>query len=289
MNIEAIINNMSGKASQYLDTIVTEAPNELHKVVELLPTMKLIVMLMAATMLFGIAFRLLFGRNSSMNKAMSSAIGILFIYAVTIVIHTLNPWKLIRYTSPLPFVVFQDKTMVLLPFRNAEASVLYGQILSLVILCFLVNLLDSLMPQGKSGFSWFLSRVLMVIFSMVLHLFASGLIRLFLPELLVEYAPIALLLILVSFLLLGLSKIILGIVLTAVNPFIGALYAFFFSNRLGKQVTKAVLSTVILCLFFFLLESNGYTVVSITQSALLSYIPFGCSLLIIWFMLGHEL
>lgn len=289
MNIDAILNNVSGKASQYLDTIVTEAPNELHKVVELLPTMKLIVMLMAATMLFGIAFRLLFGRNSSMNRAMSSAIGILFIYAVTIIIHTLNPWKLIRYTSPLPFVVFQDKTMVLLPFRNADNVFLYSQILSLVILCFLVNLLDNTVPQGKTVVGWFLTRVLMVAFSMIAHLFASGLIRLFLPELLVEYAPMALLLILAASLLLGMSKLLLSIVLAAVNPLIGALYAFFFSNRLGKQLTKAVLSTGILCLFFWLLESNGYTVISITQSALLSYIPFGCSLLIIWFMLGHEL
>lgn len=289
MNIEAILNNVSGKASQYLDAIVTEAPNELHKVVELLPTLKLIVVMMAATMLFGIAFRLLFGRNSSMNRAMSSAIGILFLYALTVVIHTLNPWKLVRYTSPLPFVVFQNKTMVLLPFRNSEATVLYGQLLQLVILCFLVNLSDTILPQGKTVIGWFLTRFLMVVLSMLLNLFASGLIRLFLPELLVEYAPMALLLILAAFLMLGLSKVILGIVLTAVNPLIGALYAFFFSNRLGKQVTKAVLSAGILCLFFWLLESNGYTVISITQSALLSYIPFGCSLLIVWFMLGHEL
>lgn len=289
MNFDIFYANLSEKASHYLDTIMTDIPDELHTVIDLLPTMKMVVLLIIVTMLSGIAFRLLFGKNSSMNRAVSSAIGILFIYAVTIVIHTLNPWKLIRYTSPLPFVIFQNNAMVILPFRNTDLSLLCPQILSLLILCFLVNTADSILPRGKSVLGWFVTRILMVVFSMFLNLFLTGLLRLFLPELLVEYAPMALLAVLTVFLLLGLSKMLLGIVLTAVNPFIGALYTFFFSNLLGKQLTKAVLSTILLCLFFYCMEFYGYTVISITKTALLSYIPFGISLLIIWFMLGHEL
>lgn len=289
MNFDTFFSNLSDKASTYLDDILEAIPQELAATVDFLPTIKLTVLLIAVVLAFGIVFRLICGRDSSLNRALSSAIGILFLYAVTIVIHTLNPWKLARYVSPLPFAVFQKSTLVILPFSGSAFSVLCSNLLSLVILCFLVNLLDAIIPRGKTVLSWGILRIISVVAAIFVNLIVSGLLKLYLPGILVEYAPIAILGLLVFLFLLGISKILLGIILTAVNPIIGILYTFFFSNVIGKQISKAVLSTIILCLVFYFLEFSGYTVISVTASALLSYIPFAASLLVLWFLLGHEL
>lgn len=280
---------MSDSAAEFLDTVISQVPHGIQKTIEFWPVIKLTVLLIIAALVLGVVFRFIFGKDSSMNRAMSCAIGILFIYAVSIVIHTLNPWKLMRYVSPLPFVVFHQDTIVIYPITQTVFSALCSNLLSLVILCFLVNLLDNLIPKGNSIIGWFLMRVLSVILSMFANLFVSGLLKLYLPELLVTYAPAALLLLLAVFFLLGISKIILGVILTVVNPLIGALYAFFFSNRIGKQLSKAFLSACILCGFFYLMEFFGYTVISVTAASLLSYIPFAASLLVLWYLLGHEL
>lgn len=258
-------------------------------IVELMPTLKLILLLIVVTLAFGILFRLLFGIRSNMNRAMSAALGILCIYAVTIVIYTLDPWKLTKLLSPLPFAVFKGDLLFLIPFRNTDFTTICSHVLSLVILAFLVNLADAIMPDGRNPIVWYILRFFTVVFAMILNLVCGWALNRYLPGFLVQYAPALLLILLVCFLLLGISKVILGIVLTAVNPWIGGLYTFFFSNFIGRQLTKAVLSAFLLCLLFFFLEYFGYSVIAINNSALLSYIPLAGSLLVLWYLLGHEL
>ena len=124
---------------------------------------------------------------------------------------------------------------------------------------------------------------------MVLHYGVTWAFNTFLPGALAAYAPIILLGILAAMLILGFLNIILSLVLTVVNPVIGALYTFFFSNVIGKQITKAVVTTIILCALVVVLNYFGYAVISITPYTLGTYIPLIVTLLILWYTLGHVL
>ena len=95
--------------------------------------------------------------------------------------------------------------------------------------------------------------------------------------------------ILIAMLLLGVLNVILGAVLTVVNPFLGAVYAFFFSNVIGKQLSKAVVTTVVLTVLAVVLEYLGYTVLYIAGPALGTYTPLLIVLLALWYLIGHIL
>lgn len=273
-NIEAVVSN-----------IASYAPAE----VDLMAMLKFIVIFAVGSMLVSLLGRVVLGKRSSLNHAVSSAMGILFIYAVTIVVYTFNPGNLSKFLSPLPFVSFSGDYLYLLPFLDAELPMICSQVLSMVILAFLVNLLDTFVPKGKKILSWYLYRFVTVLLAMAAHYLATWAFNAFLPGVLVTYAPMILLGILVVMLLLGVLNVILSLVLTVANPVIGAIYSFFFSNIVGKQLTKAVLTTVILCAVVALLEHFGYTIICIASTALGVYIPLIAVLLVLWYVIGHVL
>ena len=252
-------------------------------------TMKFLCLFFIGSLLLGTVGRVVMGKRSSLNHALSSAMGILFIYAVTIVIYTFQPWNLIQLLSPLPYVTFADSFIVISPVLGTSLSLFCSQTVSLIILAFLVNLLDTFMPKGSTVLGWYGLRFLTVLLSMGLHLLVKWACSQFLPNVLVMYAPMILLGVLLGMLLLGVLNVILGVVLTIIDPIFGGIYAFFFSNIIGKQLTKAVLSTAVICGLLILLDYLGYTVIVITASALLSYIPLMIILLILWYLLGHVL
>lgn len=275
--------------SDEIDQLLTSVAGENAVAVQFLPTLKLILGILIVALAFGIVFRLIFGKGSSPNRSISSALGILAIYALTVVIYTLNPWKLDQYLSPLPFALFRGDILILLPFTGARISTVSSHILSLLVLSFLVNLLDAVIPQGENILLWFVLRIITVVAAMFLNLAANWAFKTYLPELLTVYAPVVLLVVLVTFLLLGIIQAILGIVLTATNPILGAIYFFFFSSFIGKQISKSVITTGILCGLIRILEYFGYSVILIVPAALLSYIPFVAVMVLLWFLLGREL
>ena len=95
--------------------------------------------------------------------------------------------------------------------------------------------------------------------------------------------------VLVCLLLLGVLNVLLGLVLAVVNPILGAIYAFFFSNMIGKEITKAVFSTVLLCLLFVVLDQLGFYQLDISQSSFITYLPMTCFTMLLWYLLGHTL
>jgi hypothetical protein len=154
-----------------------------------------------------------------------------------------------------------------------------------VILAFLVNILDSLLPRGKNFFVWLPLRVITIVGAMVLHVLALWLMRL-LPVDVMYYAPMVLLALLVLLLLVGSLKILVGAVLTTVNPIIGVLYTFFFANIVGKAVTKAVLTAGIISALVYLLEYLGIAAIPLAGTALVMYIPLALILIVIWFVIS---
>lgn len=271
--------------SQVIDNAASYIPTQ----VDLIDAAQFILYFVVASLVLSVLGRVMLGKRSSLNSSLSSVMGILFIYAVTIVVYTFKPWDLVALLSPLPFVTFTGEYLIIFPLTGAQLPELCSELLSLVILAFLVNLSDVILPRGENLVSWFLMRLLGVVTSMALHLLAQWALNTFLPGVVAAYAPTILLFLLGFMLLSGIINFLLGLVIAVSNPFLGAMYTFFFSNIIGKQLSKAVFTSAILCTIVFLLEYFGYTIICISATALIAYIPLVVVLLVLWYIIGHLL
>lgn len=285
----ALLEAAANRIPPNLKSLLGAAASAAVSSIDIGSSFKFILVFAAALLGAGLLVRLLFGNRSDLNHAMSSSAGILTVYVLTVIIYAFQPKGLENLLSPLPFVTFVNDYLFVLPFRGTSFETLCSQILALVILSFVVNCMDALLPEGENPFTWFLSRFLSVILAMGLHVAANWAINKYLPKLIVYHAPAVLLVILLSCLLLGVFKLILGIFLTVVNPVLGALYTFFFSSHIGKQLTKSVLSTAILCGVFYVMDRFSYLIVHISPAALPAYLPLLPGFLVIWYLLGHAL
>lgn len=244
---------------------------------------KAALLLLLGTILLSLFGRFVFGKRSALNNAVSSAIGILFIYAVTVVLGSAGA-QFSKLIVPLPFVTISGEEMILFSFENAHYTTICSEVLSMIILAFLVNLADGWLPRGKNIFTWVFFRCLTVVIGYLLHLIVVGLSAAYLPEGIMTYAPAILLGLLVLLLLTGALKIVVGAVLSTVNPLIGGLYTFFFATVIGKQITKAVLTTVLLTALVIGLQYIGLGVISIASAALTAYIPVMILLVVLWYI-----
>lgn len=288
-HLEQVFEYASAYIPEEVGKVIRHASSYMPAELDLISTMEFMLYFTAASLILGVLGRIVLGKRSSLNHSLSSAMGILLIYALTIVVYTFKPWNLEALLSPLPFVTFAGDYLILLPIADTALPALCTEILSLVILSFLINLLDTFMPKGKNIFSWYLLRFLTVILCMALHFVVCWAFETFLPEVLVTYAPTILLVLLVFMVFSGVVSLVLGAILTLNNPFLGAMYTFFFSNVIGKQVSKAIFTSVILCAVVYLMGFFGYTIITITSAALLTYIPLALILLLLWYLIGHLL
>lgn len=232
--------------------------------------------------------RFIFGKKSVLTSAVSSAIGILFIYAITVVLESTGV-QLQSLIAPLPLASLDGDRLILFSFRGASYTVICSQLLSMVVLSFLVNMADGWMPKGKKLLGWFFFRCLTVIIGYALHLLIIWLFNRFLPQDLATYAPTILLGLLVLMLLTGALKLVVGAALTTVNPLIAAFYTFFFANVVGKQITRAILTTALLSGLVMLLNYLGCGVIYIASAVLIAYIPFVILLIAAWYVVTNSL
>ena len=248
----------------------------------------LALVMTVGSLVFGFIGRFAFGKKSVLNQSISSAIGILFIYAVTVVIHSYG-LDLKFLASPLPFVAISDGWLSIFPITQSGYVAICGELLNMVILAFLVNLVNSWMPNGKKLFSWLFFRVISVALGMVAFAGANYLLTMFLPEGLLTWAPVILLGLLVIMLLVGALKGLMGALLASVNPLIGFLYTFFFANVVGKMLTRAMLTTLLMSALIYGLNYLGVTALAIGTAVLVAYIPLLLLLLVLWFIVGKLL
>ena len=257
--------------------------------VEPMSMLKFIGIFAAVSILVSLLGRVIFGKRSNLNHSLSSAMGIFFILAVSTLIYVFDPRCLAQYLSPLPYVAFSGDYLVLFSFTGNGFAAICDEVLSMIILAFLVNLLDTFIPKGKNVLTWYLFRFLTVLMAMGLHYAVTWASNTYLPGVLVTYAPVILLVLLVLAVLMGLLNVVLSLALTVVNPIFGALYAFFFSTLVGKQLTKAICTTFVLTAVVVALDYFGCTMLCIAGSALAAYIPLLIVLLILWYLIGHLL
>lgn len=250
--------------------------------------LRTLLVLAAGSIIFGLIGRFVFGKKSSFSHAVSSAISILFVYAAAIVVYSAIP-SLIQFIPSLPFVKFQGSSLIIFSIQGAAFSDICSQLLSMVILAFLANLLDTLIPKVKNFFLWLLLKCVTILGSIALLLLVNWLLSSFLPIDILTYAPIVLLILLVVSLLVGTLNLILGAILTTVNPIIGILYTFFFSTFIGKSISKAMLTTLLLTAIVLALTYVGCSVISIAAAALIVYIPLVIVLVLVWYVVNRYL
>ena len=238
--------------------------------------------LILAMLLTGTVGRLAFGKRSVIGGTVSSSIAILFIYALTFALSCAGS-EFEALVAPLPFVTISGNA-VYVHSLEGDFPYICNKLLSMVILAFSVNLIDSWLPRGKNLFTWLLFRIMTVCFGLLLHLLALHLFNTYAPAEVQTYAPMILLGILVLLILTGALKLLVGVILASVNPVIAALYTFFFANIVGKQITEAVLTTALLAALIFLLNYLGIFMISIIQAALIALIPFALILMVLWFI-----
>lgn len=232
--------------------------------------------------------RLIFGVRSNMNHAVSSALAILCMYVVNIVIYSTGA-KLDAILSPLPFVSISGDYLTVFPILTADFNQICAHILDMVILAFLVNLLESWLPKGKQLLSWYFFRFLSVVLAICLQYVVNLLLASLVPQGLAEMAPTVLIILLLASLALGALKLLVGGALAFINPVLAILYTFFFSTIVGKQLSKAILTTAILTGLVCLLNYLEITAVCIATAALTAYIPLILLVLVLWYVVGHLL
>lgn len=237
----------------------------------------------------GLVFRLFFGRNCAVNRGISGFLEVLFIYAATVTVYTLKPWNLTQYLAPLPFAIFRGDILIVSYSACSTIPLLCSQLLSLIILCFIVHLLNFVLPRGRSFVPWLLMRAVCVVLAVGVDLAANWALNAFLPAVIAESAPVALITVLAVTLLVSLFNPLLCILFTAANPIVGLLYTFFFSNTIGKNLTRAVLSAGMVFALFYGMDYFECIVIDITPGALLHYSPFALALLGVWYVFDYKL
>lgn len=246
------------------------------------------VILLFGSLLIGGVFRFIFGRKTMLGRAVSSTIAIVFIYLATALILCFIP-GLQRFTAPLPFATFTDHSIELFQFQGEIYTTVSSQLLSMIILAFLVNLVDRWMPKKTNFLMWLLFRCITVILGLGLHFVVTWLFNQFLPMGIVIYAPVVLLVILLVMLLTGALRFVVGAILTTVNPVIAGLYTFFFATIVGKQVTTAVVTTCMLVGIIYFLQSMGIVALPMVAAAFVAYIPFLLLLVVVWYIVNRFL
>lgn len=287
--IQQVVTQASGYIPEQLRDSLRHAASYLPAEISFMTVAQFLLYFAAASLVLGSISRVVLGKRSSLNNALSSVMAVLFIYTVTIVIYTFKPWNLDILLSPLPFVTFSDHYLIVHPMTDLTFPALCSQLLSLMILTFLINLVDTLIPPGEGIVTWLLLRLMTVLGCFGLHFLVSWAFRTYLPEALVTYAPTILLAVLLVLLGSGVVSLVLGLIIAITSPFLGAMYSFFFSNIVGKQISKSIFTTGVVCGIFYLMEHFGLVVILISPAALLTYVPLALVLLLLWFLVGHIL
>ena len=287
--IEQVITQATGYIPDNLRDMIRHTASYLPTEISFMTVAQFLLYFAAASLVLGGISRLVLGKRSSLSLSVSSVMATLFIYTLTVVIYTFKPWNLDILLSPLPFVTFSDHYLIVHPITDLTFPALCTQLLSLLVLTFLINLVDALIPAGEGIVNWLLLRLMTVLGCFALHLLVSWAFRTYLPEALVTYAPSILLAVLLVLLGSGVISLVLGLLIAITSPFLGAMYSFFFSNIVGKQISKSIFTCGVLCGIFYLMERFGLVVIPISPAALLTYIPLALVLLALWFLLGHVL
>lgn len=231
-------------------------------------------------------FRFLFGKRAQIGKSITSAMEIMSLYLICLIVYSFG-LHYDLFLNPLPFISMEGGCMQVYPIIGAPFSEICTQIAKLLLIAFLVNLLNSIIPEGKKLWVWLMLRIITIILAVGVNYALDVALGLWLPEGIASYATMILLGVLVLLLLLGSLKLIIGLALGATNPVIGALYTFFFSNFIGRALARSILTTGLITALVYLLNSMHIMTLVITASSFVLLIPALLIVVLLWYIIDR--
>jgi hypothetical protein len=256
--------------------------------------MAFVLVFSLAVLLISLIGHFALGKESSLKQSLTSALGIIMLYAMGVVIYTFSPRDFSAYLNQLPigtFLVNEEGQQILRlhSLRNLTLPELSYHMLRIFMLAVLVNLLGDITPKNMRKIGWILFRLFMLGCAIGLNYAVFKVIDMFAPSLLIKYGPMILLSILAFSFLLGFLKFFSAIVATVINPIFGAFHAFFFKSKSGKCMSRAIGSTVIVTFLLYIFGKLGYGDLPIHPGALSGYVPFTLSMFLLWLIVGRIL
>ena len=252
-----------------------------------LPTLGFVI---AIVFILAVIIRAIADKASRYNHALASAMAILFAYIFLMMIHDTEPPAFVTDALKiLPLIDYKEGVVTLFKFDGANISLFFNELLHAFILSFILIGLDDLIPDAKNGPAWIVLQVFIMAVSLFLYWGVLKAIEVFMPNILTSHAPLILGCILLFMIALGVLKLVLGLLLVAVNPLLGAVSTFFGTSPVGKALGKAAMCALILCAVNFFMVNAGYvTFALINLTWVVCILPL-LVLLLLWFVVGYIL
>ena len=244
----------------------------------------------AVVFVFAVLIRIIHQKASRYNHALASAMALLFAYITMMLFHGGILNDLVNEAlKVLPLIDYDGEKITLFKFSLDNLFDLSEAYLYTFILSFILIGLDDLIPDAKNGGAWILLQIFITFLTLVFYWFVVKCINHFMPDGLNKFAPLILVAILAFMALLGILKVVLGLLLVAVNPLLGAVSAFFSSSRLGQALGKAALCALFLCAVCIYLVSSGMGTFVLAEMNFLTCILPMAVLIGLWFVVGNVL
>lgn len=255
---------------------------------DLIAMLKVFAFITAAVVVLAVIGKLAFGKGC-LDHAVASAIAILFVYAFFGVLYRIDQQLVEDVVKQLPLIRISGDTLYLFVLEGAGYQSICNQVLRVLLLTFMVVALDDLIPDSKNTLSWYILQFIIALVATLAYCFLIHCLDSYWPQLLDSYAPMILVSILVFMLFLGALNMILSLMLTVVNPLIGAVYTFFLGSVLGKIITKSAFSTVALFALVWFMHALGYSSFAILGGTIVAFLPFMVLMLVLWYLVGYVL
>lgn len=240
----------------------------------------------AGLLLISSMVRFLFGKKNQLGKAITSAMEILCLYVIWTAIYCFGlHWKV--FLSPLPFLSLEHNCLNIFPILSAPFQEICVPFLKLLMIAFLVNLMNSVIPEGKRLFIWLIMRICAVVLALGLNYVLDLALGIWFPQSFWQNASWVLLGVLVLLIALGSLKMIVGAALFVTNPLIGALYTFFFSNLIGRSLARSILSAGLVTGLVCLMNSLGILSIAVSAASLLALIPAFAIIVLLWYAIDR--
>ena len=205
----------------------------------------------------------LINKMPNTREGLIAALSILVFCVAYALIHIFKPLGLDEYlVLPLPFLDFQEGNMILMAYEVNEKGwvvipKLCSNITSLLLLAFLVNQIYAFKPGNLKPPGWLVFRFFSTLIAIGVYYGVDMVLRKFLNKIpegtelqhFMRFVPFLLLGALIALFLVAWCKKHMGIFQKVINPAFEGMYGFFFTNRFGVQLTRAMATTLILTLF----------------------------------------
>ena len=237
----------------------------------------------AGCFIAGSLLRLIFGKRSTAVRSVTTALGILITYILNHLLFV-SGTALTSLLVPLPLVQFDGSLIRVFALSELTSQAMCYELVNLILLAFLFGLMDDLLPAGKNMITWLLLRCVSILVAYIGFAAANLLFTRILPGFILAYAPIILIGLLVLFLAVTIFKWLIGLILgVSGGPILGAVYTFFISHVVGKQLTKSALTSGILYLLVYLANRFGYTAIALGDSVHITSVLVLAMLTAVWY------